>query len=106
MKALTAGIPWMPNCAASAWLESTSTLARSTESPRLPASASSAGPSWRHGPHHSAQKSTTTGTSWERSITSFWKLASVTSWTIARKLREARGRPRPVGDGPSGSALA
>ena len=42
-------------------------------------SASSAGPSWRQGPHHSAQKSTTTGTSWERSRTSFSKVAWLTS---------------------------
>ena len=41
--------------------------------------ASSAGPSWRQGPHHSAQKSTTTGSSRERSTTSSMKFASVTS---------------------------
>ena len=67
-KALTAGIPWTPNACESAWLESTSTLASSTSPSRSPTAASSAGPSWRQGPHHSAQKSTTTGTSRERSI--------------------------------------
>ncbi len=35
--------------------------------------------SWRHGPHHAAQKSTTTGSCRERSITSCSKLASVAS---------------------------
>ena len=37
------------------------------------------GVSWRHGPHHSAQKSTTTGSSCERSMTSRSKVASVAS---------------------------
>src|SRR5690606_32148413 len=40
---------------------------------------SSAGPSWRHGPHHVAQKSTITGVEREASITSAAKLASVPS---------------------------
>ena len=35
--------------------------------------------SWRHGPHHSAQKSTTTGSVRERSMTSCSKVASVAS---------------------------
>ena len=46
---------------------------------RAASAASSAGVSVRHGPHHSAQKSTTTGTARERSITSLSKLASLTS---------------------------
>ena len=45
--------------------------------------ASSAGVRVRHGPHHSAQKSTTTGTWRERSITSDSKVASVTSMAMA-----------------------
>ena len=49
-------------------------LARSRARPR----ASIAGPSIRQGPHQAAQKSTTTGTSWERSITSRWKVSVVT----------------------------
>src|ERR1041384_672711 len=40
---------------------------------------SSAGPSWRHGPHQVAQKSTITGVSREASSTSAAKLASVAS---------------------------
>ena len=47
--------------AARLWFASTSTLASSTLPARLPTAASSAGPSWRQGPHHSAQKSTTHG---------------------------------------------
>ena len=46
---------------------------------RLRTAFSSTGVSCRHGPHHSAQKSTTTGTSCERSMTSCSKVASVTS---------------------------
>jgi hypothetical protein len=48
----------------------------------LPASFSSSGVSWRHGPHHAAQKSTTTGVVAERSRTSAWKVASETSITV------------------------
>src|SRR5579872_6138507 len=33
----------------------------------------------RHGPHHGAQKSTTTGVDFEASTTSCWKVAEVTS---------------------------
>ena len=43
------------------------------------ASASSTGPSARHGAHHSAQKSTTTGRSNDRSITSRSNVSAVTS---------------------------
>ena len=44
------------------------------------------GVSWRHGPHHAAQKSTTTGSSRERSMTSCSKVASVTSKITASRL--------------------
>ena len=74
--AFTAGIPWTPKLAESDWFESTSTLASSTLPARLSTAASSAGPSWRQGPHHSAQKSTTTGSSRERSTTSVMNSAS------------------------------
>src|SRR5579859_163288 len=47
------------------------------------ASRSKTGPSMRQGPHHSAQKSTTTGTERERSITSLWNERSSTSKTYA-----------------------
>jgi hypothetical protein len=82
-KALTAGMPCTPKRAARPWLASTSTFASTTLPSRACSAASSAGPSVRHGPHHSAQKSTTTGTSFERSTTSRSKLASVTSIGMA-----------------------
>ena len=65
-KALTAGMPWMRKALAICWLASVSSLARSTCGSRSRIALSSTGVSWRHGPHHAAQKSTTTGTSWER----------------------------------------
>ena len=67
----------MPYSFASAWLVSTSTFASVT--PFSAAASSSTGPSDLHGPHHSAQKSTTTGASFDASITSVSKLFSVTS---------------------------
>src|SRR5580765_7682443 len=42
---------------------------------------SRAGAIWRHGPHHAAQKSTSTGTG--DSSTSWWKLPSVTATVFA-----------------------
>jgi hypothetical protein len=72
-------MPWIPKRAERPGLASVSTLARTTLPPRAASAASSAGPSWRQGPHHSAQKSTTTGTWRERSTTSCSKVASVTS---------------------------
>jgi pimeloyl-ACP methyl ester carboxylesterase len=84
-KAFTAGMPWMPNPRLSAGLASVSTLARTTWPSRAFASRSSSGVSWRHGPHHSAQKSTTTGTSCERWTTSRSKSCSVTSRTGMRR---------------------
>src|SRR5579875_2865712 len=88
---------------------STSTFASSTWPPRAATARSSNGPSCRQGPHHSAQKSTTTGTACERSITSFWKLASVTSMHLmvavgkrssasSRRARSQPCRPRVAGE--------
>ena len=54
-------MPLTPNCCASAGFASTSTLASSTAPSRASTSRSSTGASAWHGPHHSAQKSTTTG---------------------------------------------
>jgi hypothetical protein len=53
---------------------STSTLTIATCPSSAATASSRTGVSWRQGPHHSAQKSTITGTSWERSITSRAKL--------------------------------
>jgi hypothetical protein len=79
--ALTAGMPCTRSACAIVGLWSTSILARIQEPPPSIASFSSTGESCLHGPHHSAQRSRTTGTSNERSITSAWKVASVTSTT-------------------------
>ena len=78
-KALTAGMPCTRYSLASRWFESTSTFTSSTFPPRAATARSRRGPSWRQGAHHSAQKSTTTGSSRERSMTADWKLVSVTS---------------------------
>ena len=64
------------------WFASTSTLASRTRPPRAASAASRAGVSVRQGPHHSAQKSTTTGVLRESSTTSRSKVASVTSTGI------------------------
>ena len=79
--ALTAGMPCTRRPCASAGLASTSTFASTQQPPPSAASRSSTGESCLHGPHHSAQRSSTTGTWKERSSTSAWKVASVTSTT-------------------------
>src|SRR3712207_6872047 len=74
-------MPWTRRPCASAGLASTSTLASTQEPPPSAARRLSTGESCLHGPHHSAQRSSTTGTWKERSSTSAWKVASVTSTT-------------------------
>ena len=80
LKSISAGIDRMPSCEAICGFSSTFTLAIFT----LPAISfeisSRAGPIMRQGPHHSAQKSTTTGS--EDLSTSCSKLESVT-FTVA-----------------------
>ena len=53
---------WICSWPDSAWLASTSTLASTQAPPSASASRSSTGQSCLHGPHQSAQKSTSTGT--------------------------------------------
>ena len=79
LNAFTAGIPWIRNACAMRGFASVSSLARMMSPSRVVAAFSSTGPSARQGPHHSAQKSTTTGTDFERSRTSVSKSCSVTS---------------------------
>ena len=74
-----AGIDWTRKACATAGLASTSTLASSTPPLVSPITLSRIGPSVLHGPHHSAQRSTTTGTWWDRWTTSVSNVASVTS---------------------------
>ena len=92
--AKTAGI----DCTWKAWailgFSSTLTLASST-APAVSATAfSSMGPRVVHGPHHGAQRSTTTGTVELRSTTSDWKVWSVTSIG-----HDANGWAHPAGTG-------
>ncbi len=80
-----------------AWLiwgfSSTLTLTSSTLPPVAPITFSRMGPSWVHGPHHGAQRSTTTATSFERSRTAVWKVASVTSVISGSNGIAGRGIP-------------
>src|ERR1035437_8477304 len=79
--AKTAGIDWAWKAWAISGFASTSTLASSTAPLVSSMTLSSIGPSVRHGPHHDAQRSTTTGTLFERSMTSVANVASETSFT-------------------------
>src|SRR5207248_10732876 len=77
----TVGMLWIWNACESRGFASLSTVA-STQAPSAsPASFSSSGDSCLQGPHHSAQKSMTTGTANDLSTTSAWKVASVTTVT-------------------------
>src|SRR5262245_28125886 len=82
---------WMPYWAASACSASTSILASWILPSRLAASASIAGASMRQGPHQAAQKSTTTGSSCERSITSRWKFSALMSIVLCLLLLGGAG---------------
>jgi hypothetical protein len=74
---------WTPYRPASSCSASTSIFASSIFPSRCATSDSIAGPSIRHGPHQAAQKSTTTGSSCERAITSRSKVSVVTSiWLL------------------------
>src|SRR2546423_2128946 len=75
-------MPWIWKAADSCGLASVSSLASTTSPSRAAAAFSRIGVRVRHGPHHSAQKSTTTGVVRERSTTSCSKVASVTSMTV------------------------
>src|SRR4051812_10696201 len=76
LNSIKVGIERMPNCEAMPGFSSTLTLAILTLPCISVAISSSAGPIIRQGPHHSAQKSTTTGSDALR--TSCSKLVSVT----------------------------
>src|SRR3954447_11926345 len=90
LNAFTAGIDWIWKAREIDGLASVSSLARTTSPSRAAASCSRTGPSARHGPHHSAQKSTTTGTSLDRSTTSRSKSCSVTSMTMRARVVSGR----------------
>ncbi len=69
-KANTAGIDWMRIWAASCWFSSMLILTRRTAPLAAFTAFSSKGVSCLHGPHHGAQKSTSTGVLREASMTS------------------------------------
>jgi|SRR4029453_3305948 hypothetical protein len=74
---------WTWNAADTCGFSSTLILTSSTAPFVASTTSSMMGPSVRHGPHHGAHRSTTTGTCEERSSTADWKVASVTSMLIA-----------------------
>src|SRR3954451_4047257 len=102
MTANTDGMLCTWKAPASLWLASTSILARIHVPAASAASRSSTGDSCLHGPHHSAQKSMSTGTWLERSMTSVWKVASVTSMTYA----DAPASPGAAAAGGAGCGFA
>jgi hypothetical protein len=98
----SAGMPRTPRTAGLSGFSSTLTFTILTLPAYSAASSSSAGPIWRQGPHHSAQKSTTTGMADLR--TSASKVASVTATVFApmvvspgRELSAAEPRQAPGG---------
>src|SRR5207248_3038664 len=79
LKRIMVGIESTWNCAAVCWFSSVLSLTM-RRSGRSEAISSSTGATTRHGPHQGAQKSTSTGPS--DSMTSAWKLLSVTSLRV------------------------
>ncbi len=77
---ISVGIDITLNWIAVFWFSSMLSLTTFSSSARSCAISSTTGATMRHGPHHGAQKSTSTGTS--DSMTSAWKLLSVTSETV------------------------
>ncbi len=82
-KSLTAGMPRIWNCCARSWFSSVLTLTTLILPAFSSASCSSTGPSARQGPHHGAQKSTSTSWEAEALTTSAGKVAVVTAGTDA-----------------------
>src|ERR1700733_13670789 len=80
------GMPRTANWFGDIGLLSISTFATVSLPANSPASSSSAGPIILHGPHHSAQKSTSTGPALLFSTTSVAKLLSVTATVFALML--------------------
>src|SRR5476651_13327 len=89
LKIISVGIDMMPYFDAVAGFSSTLSLTIFTFSPNAPAISSKAGAIIRQGPHHSAQKSTTTGPVAFK--TSASKFASETLLTVMKHLVSNRG---------------
>ena len=79
------------DCTRNAWaipgFSSMSTLTSTALPPVSPTTFSRIGASVLHGPHHGAHRSTTTAAVAERSMTSVWKVASVTSMAMRKPYR-------------------
>src|SRR5262245_46904341 len=90
-KANTAGIDWMPSCPGIEGCLSISILTSLTLPLAARTTFSKTGPSCLHGPHHSAQKSTSTGWRLDSSITSLTKV-----WVVVSLIRPSAGAASPV----------
>src|SRR5215212_3199645 len=96
LKMISVGIERTWYCAAVTWFSSTLSLTMRRSS-RSCAISSRTGATTRHGPHHGAQKSTSTGVS--DSMTSAWKLASVTSMMLSAITSPRQVRFRKYSEG-------
>src|SRR6186713_148269 len=97
LNAMTFGIERMLKACESSGFSSELIFTSLTRPPKSCATLSRVGPSVRHGPHHGAQKSTTTGTVFEAARTSVSKVAVVTSMRgIVLEGRAGRGRADAV----------
>src|SRR5690606_1620916 len=98
----TVGIERIWKWRASSGCASVSILTSTKRPPYCCSSRSSIGPSVLHGPHHGAQKSSTTGVRIDVSITSAWNRSRVVSiiagFRRAPSLGHARRAARRVGD--------
>jgi hypothetical protein len=82
IKAITAGIDWIPIWPGICGWWSMFILTSLTLPLALRTAFSSTGVSWRHGPHHSAQKSISTGWRFDSSMTSLTKV-----WVVVSLIR-------------------
>src|SRR4051812_15278073 len=107
LKALTAGIPWIWKAREIVGFSSVLTLTSSTFPGLASAARSRAGVSCRQGAHHGAQKSTTTGSSCERSRTAVWNSCSPMSTAMGQGYpRATHQRLSHHSTGPSGPVRA
>src|SRR5262245_8225090 len=91
---------WTWNAAEIWGFSSTFTLTSSTAPFVASITSSRIGPSVRHGPHHGAHRSITTGTWEERSSTADWNVASVTSRLIPDQASDAPAPSLPAPGAP------
>src|SRR6516164_4863635 len=96
LKIINVGIDWMPYLAAVCGFSSTLSLTIFTLPLSVPAISSSAGAIMRQGPHHSAQKSTTTGpvafNTSDSKVVSETLLTAMGRFLVGRQRRRVGGR--------------